>query len=718
MQARIGEIRIRCDNLVVWLEGAQGPPAPPPAGVPPPGGMIQDRLAAISHVVKEVYAEGTVLYSHGEEWIRAESLFLDLANHRGIVIDAVASFPFKGRDADVDLVVKADELRILAEDRVQARGVSTTTCSFGHPHFHLASSQLEIVREPPGVQDPGTPQERRVENYHLEAEGNVLHAGAFPVLWLPDFVGDTAQRRPFSYVEDVRLSRSRRFGYEFGVTIGDDIEDGEGRRWGHWSVPLDWYSKRGPGAGVDLVYGGADRGYRGTLRTRYQRDHGDDRFFGEPGTKNRGRISLTHRHLLPWEVQLDLELSLFSDRGYYPTWFEDQDKGEKPPENLIYLKKAFFNSYLTGLYTTRFNDWETVVEYQPELEYDLVYEPLFDLFGRPLYLGSTLRFSHNRLEVDEDLDVAARGTWRADADSLLEYPFPVGPLTLTPFAGLRYTWYEEDLFERRDEDRIGFTHGATLAMQAWRVWDASGGLFDLDGLRHVVYPEITFRNTIGVELEPDELVQYDQVDAFDDVQAVELRARNLLQTVRQRDTGPAIENIVDLDARTAYFPNAGRDHGGDPWSDLELDLIVRFSDALQMAADAELDWYGKGLEVANYAVGYVPSRAFQAFAGVRHFADTYDAVFAQANWRIEEKWMVTVESSYDFKEDRGIDHRFVLTRFAHDWVLQAGFRADVGENDYSFTISVEPRLFFNSVLRPGIMRSEPRLLYLGSGLTN
>lgn len=719
VKVQVGDMFIHCENLVAWLAdpkaaGAGGEPAAPPIA----GEKTQDQLARAARFVKEIYAEGTVIFSQGEEWVRADRVFFDLANSRGLVIDATLAYPLRSHDGrTTSLVVQADELRILSQDRLQASGVKVSTCSFGHPHYHLASSTLEIIRERPGTPDPADPDAPLVENYHLEARGNVLHLGSFPVFWLPDFAGDSAARRPFEYIEDVRLGHTNRFGYEIGLTVGDDIRDGSGK-WGHWSVPVQWYSKRGFGGGVDLLYGAPQRDYEGALFTNYQRDHGDDRFFGKPPTENRGRISWYHRHRLPWEVQLDLELQLFSDRGYYPTYFEDQEKGLKPPENLAYLKKTFFNSYLTALYTIRFNDWETVREYQPELRYDLVYEPLFDLFDRPVYLDATVRVSKNRLEIDEDLETGARGTWRVDLDALLEYPVPVGPFTLTPFAGPRYTWYEEDLFERRDEDRIGVTAGATLALQAFRIYDVFGGLFDLDGLRHVVYPELTFRNTSGVRLHPDELIPFDEVDAFDNTQSFELSVRNLFQTVRHRTDGATVENVIDLDSRVAYFPNAGRDHDGEPWSNLVNDLIVRFSDDLQIATDAETNFYGRGMEIWNAAVGYTPSRDFQAYAGFRHFHDTYDAVFLQGNHRLDEKWLLTIESSYDFRDDRGLDHRFVLSRIGHDWVFQFGFKADVGENDYGFSISFEPRLFFNPTLKARALRSEPRLLYLGSGLTN
>lgn len=700
---------LRCDNLVAWLDLERKPTRDPNA--PPPTFEEQAK-----QYVKEVYAEGHVIYSENGQWLHGDKLFLDIRRERGLIIDATTSIPLATKDGDTDLVLRAEELRILGRDRIQGSAVQVWAGRFGKPFTNLSSDEIELIAERSRLLRTARAGEVRQENYHVAAHGNVLRLGTFPLLWLPDFEADSSSAQNTLLIQSVRVNSSNEFGQELGVTLGTDITYGEDdRRWGEWRAHLDWYSKRGPGSGLDLAYEMPT--YRGELFTRYQRDHGDDENFGEPPTKNRGRLSWWHRQLLPEGVQMDVEFQLFSDRGYLPTWHEDDEKGLKPPENLLYLKKTFFNSMVSGLYTIRFNDWFTRVEYQPELRYDLVTDPLFDIGNHPLYLTVTARGGKGRIEYDENLRISPKGTWRTDVDTLLEYAFPAGPFKITPFAGVRYTFYEKDLFDNESVDRFGFTFGGTLNLQAWRVFDVNGGLFDLDGLRHVVIPEITFRNTVGVDMPPSSLIPLDDVETFDNLQAFELRVRSLLQTLRHRPHGTEVDTFVDLEVEIPYFPNP-RDNFGRPWGNLDVDLVVRFSDDLQLVTDFEVDWYGRDFEVANVAVGYTPSRDFQSYAGFRHFHDEYDAIFGQANWRVTEKWMITVESSYDFLRSRGIDHRVVLTRIGDEWVFQLGFKADIGEDDVSVFISFEPRLLFDPVQRSGLIGSEPRLHYLGSGLKN
>ena len=704
VEVQLGTRLVRCDNLIAWVDLDRSEREKPSAEE----GTKEEQ--AFKRYVKEFYAEGNVVYKTDGQWTHCDRFFLDVRKERGLALDATAALPLRTRDRDTEIVVRATELRILSGDRIQGSGVQTWTGPFGRPFTNLTADEIEIIREDLVGSDPNDPN--RPKNYNIRSTGNVLRLGSFPVMWVPDFAGNTASDGSSFLIQSVRLNSSNEFGQRVGVSVGDDIEIGDGRRWGRWSTHLDWYSKRGPAIGVDVTYDKSS--YRGFIKSRYQRDHGNDQAFGPPPTKNRGRLSWWHRQTLPFGVQLDTELQLLSDRGYLPTWEEDDDKGLKPPENLIYLKKAFFNSMVTGLVSARFNDWFTRVEHQPQLRYDLIAEPLFDIAGHPVYYSVTARAGNSRIRYDDDLNLGSLSTWRADVDNLVEYAFLADPFKITPFAGLRYSYYERDIDGNENRDRIGFTYGGTINLQAWKSFEANGGLFSLDGLRHILIPEVTFRNTVGVDVNPADLIPLDEVETFDDVQMVEFRLRNLFQTLRHRQQGTQVDTIIDVELELQYFPNP-RDNAGDPFGNLDADVLIRFRDDLQFVSDFEVNWYGRGIEVGNAAVGYTPSRDFQAYAGFRHFHQTYDAVFLQTNWRIDEKWLTTIETAYDFNDNRGIDHRVVFSRIGPEWVFRVGFRADLGEDDFSVIFSFEPRFLFDPVLRSGQLRSEPRLYFLGSG---
>src|SRR5262249_37763587 len=154
----------------------------------------------------------------------------------------------------------------------------------------------------------------------------------------------------------------------------------------------------------------------------------------------------------------------------------------------------------------------------------------------------------------------------------------------------------------------GFTYGGELSMQFSRDYGCRGGFFELDGLRHVIIPSIEYRQTTGVNLHPEELFQYDPVDAFDDEQVVTFDVRNLFQTVRHRKGKPiSVDEIFDLDLQMSYFPQADRDNRGDTWGNLVGNGVLRISDPIEFVSQFEWNPNDRDLEMLDFAVGYAPS---------------------------------------------------------------------------------------------------------------
>lgn len=737
VRVQAGDLFLRADNAVVWFAreaadalseaiGTKPAGEAPPESRPTPPGALFEIPAAVKDLVREIYLDGVVLVLQGDEVTRADAAYFDFERDRGLIVDARTSFPFNSKEGTTRLYIRADELRVLATDRFEAVGVRATTCSFGHPHYHVSSDYMELWRS----RTPPRKRLRRAGNSLLAesrpsgqpglrytASGNVLRYGDTPVFWLPDLAGEGGSGGGGStkYLRDIRGGSSSEFGLHGGVTIGDDLVDDRGDIWAEWGLLLDYRSKRGFGTGVDFAYDREDS--FGFVHGYYQRDHGEDRLYGRPEDDDRGRISAQHRQKLPWEVQLDLELNYFSDRGFYPTYYEEEFKSEKPPETYAYLKKTFDRSAVTALLSTRLHDFDSTTEYKPRIDYTLLYEPIAEPFGNPLYFTTRAEVANLKRKDDDLLAIPNRSTTRIDVDNLLEYPFEVGPVTATPFAGLRASYFGEDVYGREDRVRDGFTYGVELASQAWRTFDASGGLFGLDGIRHVVRPSIEYRRTTGVDLGSSDLVRYDEVDLYADREEVAFSLRNLFQTVRKRQDGPAVDEFLDLDFRLSYFPNAERDNLSEPWGPLIGDHVVRFSDRLQLLSDFEYDLQGGGFDLWNIAVGYTPSADLQVFAGVRNFEESYGLMFGQINWRVTEKWLTRLYGSYNYERGKSSDYEIGLVRIGHDFVFEVFVRFDFGEDDRSLRVALTPRAWFNPTIDAARrLGREPRLSTLGSEL--
>lgn len=696
---RTGDMTLRADNIVVWVDRSSLDRQKSDSGA---------RLVA-----REVYADGTVLLQSGNETIRAHAVYFDFANDQGLVVEASLGLdlPPRGRSNDPRrLSIRAAEIRQVATNHWEAWSAVFSPCVFAHPHLHVTVDRLEAILEPPIPRPGGKPGET-MRNVRLRTDNAVLRQGSIPVFWLPPFTTGTAstEAQLFHYVKDVSYDNSRRFGPTAILEIGDDIllDNGE-TRWGEWTATFAWRSRRGPGFGLDVAY--ADPDYRGRFRGNYQKDDGEDLFTDDLPAHNRGRVRWQHRHRLPWDVQMDIEVAAISDRGYLFEYLEDELKSDKEQETLVYFKKVLENHAFTALYKTRINSFEDEIEYMPHLGYNLISEPVLAFAGGDLYLEADFEITNVRKRFDRAKDLPSERIWRADFDTRLAFPFFAGPVKIEPSAGVRWSRFGEGVVRKDPIDRVGGLAGIRFTTELSRTFDVSGGFFELDGLRHIVLPEISFLSIFGVSEGPDELIPFDAVESFDDWTEIRFGIRNRLQTRWYGDSGPRVVDFLDLDVELPVYPDADRDNGGETFGPVDLDLVLRLSPHVTVLCDFEYAFDLDEFEVFNGALGWVASAETQAYIGLRHFEDVNTAVIAQLNHRFSEKWAVSLGAAYDFQEDEFLDTKVVVRRIGHDWVFEIGVKVDVAEDETSVFFSLIPRFLFDNQAEPRQFRREPRFL--------
>lgn len=681
--------RLRCDALVVWFGEEAVMPGEQPA---------RDGFSVLPRDVTELYAEGTVIYEAegAEQVIRCDRFYLDLRTERGLVVDAVTRVQVAPKSGERPISIRATELRLLGRNRIEAIEARVRPSELENSDLELSTDRVVVLDET----GPDGPIRR------LELRGNEARVRGLPVLWVPDFAIDQGAANRVFLIEEVRLGSSSEFGFQAGVTLGTRIgSTKDGVRW-HPSIDIDYLSKRGFGFGANLEY--IARDFVGNLALKYQRDEGTDRRFGTPSTRDRGRVAFLHRHFLPEDVIVDLEANIFSDRGYYPTFEEELDKTVKPPETLIHVRKAWQRHRIAALFSHRSNDFDTLTEARPEVRYDLVSEPLGTVGGAPLTWNVTARVGNMRRRFDEATDQPQRTSVRADLDQILETSIPVGPIRVRPFVGLRTSWFEEDFLGARDRSRIGFTSGVTLSTDLSRDYEAEGGFFELDGLRHRILPEITFSQTVGVDGTSQDLIAFDEVERYDDERFIGFRVRNLFLTRRSGRDGPVVDPVLDIEIEQRLQLSGTPRDDGDFFQPLDVDLLVRIGPQIDIVSDFEFDW-DSGFDVFNVGVGWIPSDRLQVYTGFRHFEDVYDAWFLEGRTVFDEKWLARFRVSFDFEESRALDHRLTLTRKGVEWVTQFIVGYDGGEEDFFVGFSLAPILFWNPRDESPVLRREPRL---------
>ncbi|MHC4861997.1 MAG: LPS-assembly protein LptD, partial [Planctomycetota bacterium] len=403
-------------------------------------GMLSPRAAKIlGPVIRELYAEGGVMLRRGDEVVKARRLFYNFAGNRAVILDAeiVGEVATTWRSARIPLVIRAERLYQVAKDELRAGPARITTCHFGEPHYEMTVGNIDIIRED--------------EGYSFRASGNVLYAGAVPLLWFPYMYGSTGVGS--EPLKGGDIGESSKYGTFAELVLGSSIrfgEPGEERRWGRWQVETVYRSKRGPGLGLDVAYG--EQGYRGDVAGFYQQDRKtrDQVSREEIPHDDRGWARWRHRHTLARDfydgrLSAQGEAAWISDRSFLREYFPGVDKEQKPPEYLAHVDLAGSShaASITGRWQPR--EFQTTTEYGPRAAYDMLDLPLLtDMLGSGVDLLVSGEAEAAKLERDFDDDLALRGarTDRFTGRAALSMPFSLGPVRMHPVGGAGATGYE------------------------------------------------------------------------------------------------------------------------------------------------------------------------------------------------------------------------------------------------------------------------------------
>ena len=467
-------LRLRADSLLAWLDDGGG-------------GKFS-----------EFYAEGSVILEIGDgaggyDVLRAEQIYFNARLLRGRASGvqlhvrnlrkwtSEGGTPEWGRGVNrrtpgnlggvSEVFIAADELEILGVFRYRARQARVTTCDYGAPHYALHADEVEV---------------KEAKAIHLR--GVTVRAGGVPFLYWPRLYWSLDWN---PYIPSISFGRSSEFGTfvesEWTLYAGDNVR---------LSGIVDNYSKRGTGLGGNLRY--RARQMRGKATGYTIEDRGEDELFipgfaetppPETQPRHRWRGRWFHWNRLPFDWDIFAEYSQESDRNFLAEYFESEARESKERETMLYLRKTRELWGTSIFFNVKTNDFQTQVESLPRIDFDVIQAPLFDVpwIGRPVYylqeteLGN-LRHNPDDLQTSDGVDLNRDGlfnddltgdglpdppipprqgydldgdgipeffapirSWRFDTHHELRMPVPLGPVTATPFAGGRYTWYEKTL---------------------------------------------------------------------------------------------------------------------------------------------------------------------------------------------------------------------------------------------------------------------------------
>jgi hypothetical protein len=251
--------------------------------------------------IGSVYLSGNIVMTEGDRTVRADEIYYDFVNQRALV--ANASLRMFDEDRGLPIYLRAEMLGRVSKDIFEARDVQLTSSEFYLPQMSLNASKMVLLTGEALEQHYRLKKQKR--DTPAQYEGHLVDVnaryGTVPFFSWSKMTTNFA--RPDLPLRRITAGNDDEFGTSVETTwhlarlLG--LRD---PKWLESDLLLDYYSKRGIGAGVSAEYETDDA--RGSLIGYVMNDRGTDdlsrdRKNIDPDKDVRGRFSFRHRQYLP-----------------------------------------------------------------------------------------------------------------------------------------------------------------------------------------------------------------------------------------------------------------------------------------------------------------------------------------------------------------------------------------------------------------------------------
>ncbi|MBK8915155.1 MAG: LPS-assembly protein LptD [Phycisphaerales bacterium] len=662
----------------------------------------------IEQFVRAVYLEGDVVLSLGDRFVRAERLYYDFEMDRALILDAVfrAEMPERG----IPLYIRAATVRQLSPREFSATSAVVTTSEFHTPHYHIGAERV-IVRDST-QRDAGGSAVGSVRGAY-ELHNTTLNVENVPLLWWPysqgDFTGTETALRGFRFSYGGRRGVTTQTEWDLYALAGARKPPGHDAR-----MMIDYFGRRGPAFGLDYDYAGTD--HYGLFRSYYLYDQGEDnlgplrRAQEIPENANRGRTLWRHRHFLPNDWELSLEVSYISDPNFLEEWRKSEFQEGKQQETLLYLKRARGNEAISFLANWRILDYTTQTEHLP----DLAYRRIGDTFLDPLVLHTEARVGSVRYRPDDRrfldefrFDNLARTdvTFRADGRQEVELPLKLGGVNVVPFVTGRAGYWDGQPLDRGGLWRGLGVFGLRASTMFSRVFtDARSELLDVDGIRHVIKPDVAAWGAVS-NTRSELITPFDYgIETVDDFYGVTFGLRQTWQTRRGEGSRRRTVDLLtfnveaglfgDVEGRSDFsngYANPLRPENSRPRNYIGAEAAYRVSDTMALLYDANYDLSDQAFDrqAVSLAIERPPRAAY--LIGLRYAGDiNMNLIGGGFNYQLSEKYTLSSRAWFDIDTGDFGEGSIAVVRKLPRWYLALNFEYSDVDDDFSMTVSLWP----------------------------
>ncbi|WP_143543762.1 LPS assembly protein LptD [Rhodopirellula sp. MGV] len=181
----------------------------------------------------------------------------------------------------------------------------------------------------------------------------------------------------------------------------------------------------------------------------------------------------------------------------------------------------------------------------------------------------------------------------------------------------------------------------------------------------------------------------------DDLQQIRLGLNQRFQTKRGLPGQDRIVDIIQFDVETILFPREDRDNFGETLGPTTYDFRYHIGDRLSLVSDGYLDFFDEGLRSLSAGVRSSRPGVSDWYVGMMSLEGPISSTVFRSNfdYRVNEKWIVSGGTTYDFGSTGYVGQNFGITRIGESMLVRLNIAADRGRDNVSFGFVIEPRFF-------------------------
>jgi len=603
-----------------------------------------------------------------------------------------------------------------------ARHIFVTTDDVSNPPVRVRASRVKIV--------PGK---------YVEMWNAVLYVDGVPAFYFPYYKRNLGERaNNYNFVPGYRSAYGAYLLNTYNWFLGDDV-DGK--------IHLDYRERRGVGTGPDL---NMQLGRWGdfTFKYYYLYDLNPNTSISSNSFSNLGTIPNTRQRVYySWQATPYTNLNVKalvnyqSDPLVLHDFFEGDYTANPQPNTFAEVNKYRNNWSLDAETTPQVNNFFDQVERLPDMKLTGFRQ---QVLNTPFYYESessagyyrTYFANTNELLYTNSLFTTNYNYSAARADTYHQLLLPLqffNWLNVTPRVGGRFTYYSSETGPGGTNSatwRNVFNTGVETSFKASRLWaGATNSLLEIDGLRHIIEPSVTYAYVPDPSTPPAQLPQFDtalpsllllpvqfpdynNIDSIDSENVIRFGLRNTLQTRRDGQLDNLLNWNVLLDWRLTPGQNPTNFANLDEpfslqktFSDLYSDLTVKPRSWLTLDSQVRYDINVGELNLAFHQLTFAPNERWSWGLGHWYLRSGFDGFTQSDNYitstffyRVNDNWGFRATDNFNAQNGILQDQFYTLYRDLRSWTGALTFRVvnnGTGPTDFtvafSFSLKARPK---------------------------